>query len=65
MKLIKFKTKKSDIYINPESIAYIQGKKDKENITNIGFNSGNSMYVNYIEVYEPLKKVLGKLEIED
>ncbi|MBI9010557.1 MAG: hypothetical protein JEZ05_11090 [Tenericutes bacterium] len=65
MKLIKLKTKKDYIYINPESIAYIQKKNSKEDVTLIGFNSGNSVYVNYIEVFEPVRTVLKKFEFED
>lgn len=65
MELVKFKTKKDYIYINPESIAYIQEKNKKDNITLLGFNSGNSMYVNYIEIYEPIRIVLKKLNYED
>lgn len=64
MKFIKFKTKKDVVYINPLSITYVQRKNNKEDITQIGFNSGNSMYVNYIEAYEPIDVVLRKLEEE-
>lgn len=62
MKLVKFKTKKDYIYVNPKSIAYVQAKNQKDDITRIGFNSGNSAYVNYIEVYESVKTVLSKIE---
>ena len=65
MKLIRFKTKRNDVYINPESITYIQQRKDKDDVTFIGVNSGNAGAVNYIEVLEPVKTVLAKLDLED
>lgn len=65
MILIKLKTKKDYIYINPESIAYIKKKSNKEDITLIVFNSGNAAYANIIEIYEPIKTVLRKFEFEE
>jgi hypothetical protein len=65
MKLIKFKTRKDCIYINPESIAFVRIKDQKDDITIIGFNSGDYTYANSIAIYEPIKTVLSKLNVEE